>query len=65
MEHDPTAIDPDEVKESQQEPEQDSGLQTPQPDQPIPTEQERFDREQEASRQEDESASEPSNGEEG
>lgn len=38
----------------------DSGLQTPQPDQPIPTDQERFDKENEALRQEDESASEPS-----
>jgi hypothetical protein len=46
MEHDPTAIDPDEVKESQQEPTEDSGLQTPQPDQPIPTDQERFEKEQ-------------------
>ena len=46
MEHDPTAVDPNEVKESQQESEQDSGLQTPQPDQPIPTDQERFEREQ-------------------
>jgi hypothetical protein len=53
MEYDPTAIDPDEVKESQQEPTEDSGLQTPQPDQPIPTDQERFEKEQ----QEEQSAS--------
>ena len=31
----------EEAKESQQEPSHDSGLQTPQPDQPMPTEQER------------------------
>jgi hypothetical protein len=30
-------------KDSQQEPRHDSGLQTPQPDQPMPTEQERRD----------------------
>jgi hypothetical protein len=32
-----------EKKHSQQEPAHDSGLQTPQPDQPMPTEQERRD----------------------
>ena len=31
----------EEHKDSQQEPNQDSGLQTPQPDQPMPTEAER------------------------
>jgi hypothetical protein len=31
------------MKESQQEPSKDSGLQTPQPDQPMPKEQERRD----------------------
>lgn len=35
----------EETKESQQEPEQDSGLQTPQPDQPMPTETERREQE--------------------
>lgn len=33
----------DETQDSQQEPQQDSGLQTPQPDQRIPTEEERTD----------------------
>ena len=33
----------DEHKDSQQEPTQDSGLQTPQPDQPMPKEEERRD----------------------
>lgn len=46
MEKDPTASEPDEAQDSQQEPKQDSGLQTPQPDQPMPTEQERFDMQQ-------------------
>ena len=32
-------------RESQQEPQHDSGLQTPQPDQRLPTEQERRDQE--------------------
>jgi hypothetical protein len=36
----------DEVQNSQQDPEKDSGLQTPQPDQPIPTDQERFEQQQ-------------------
>jgi hypothetical protein len=35
-----------EAKDSQQEPTEDSGLQTPQPDQPIPTDQERFEQQQ-------------------
>lgn len=41
------------MQDSQQKPNQDSGLQTPQPDQPIPMEQERFDQRQ------DEAAAEP------
>ena len=57
MEHDPTAIDPDEVKESQQEPQKDSGLQTPQPDQPIPTDQERYEQDL---REQQEQAPDPS-----
>jgi hypothetical protein len=36
----------EEAKDSQQEPQHDSGLQTPQPDQPLPTEQERADQQE-------------------
>lgn len=49
----------DRAQDSQQKPNQDSGLQTPQPDQPIPTEQERFDQRQDEARQQDESAAAP------
>lgn len=53
----------DEVKDSQQEPQDDSALQTPQPDQPHPpTDQERFEREQDGTQSTDpdpEKASEP------
>jgi hypothetical protein len=47
------------AQDSQQEPQQDSALQTPQPDQPHPpvqTDQERFDAQQEEARQVQEGA---------
>lgn len=43
-------------QDSQQEPTEDSGLQTPQPDQPMPTESERAEQQDEPSEPGDDSA---------